>query len=861
MKHFFLSGFICFLYCNILHSQIQGISSTPVFSERGGFYTGPQSVELTSNAPGVEIRYTTDGTEPDSVSALYTSPVSIIKTTALRARAFRTDTLPGEIITQTFFIDEEINLPVISIATDPDNFFDDQTGIYITGTNGKRGDCDPTIRNLNQDWERPVNIELYEKDGTPGINQEAGIKIYGGCSRTRFPQKSLALYARKVYGKGSFNYQLFPDKPIYKFESFVLRSSADDQVSTFMRDALAQYVSVKEMDMDIQAYRPAIVFLNGVYWGIHDIREKISEHYFESNYNIDKSTVNILQSDGYASYGSASGYTEMLNFIRNNDLSGTENYNFLKTQMDIDEYIDYEILHIYLAERDWPGNNIKFWNSTTKGHEKWRWICYDLDQTFIYYQTNSLNEATATNGPEWPNPPWSTFLLRNLLSNADFKNRFIQRYAFYLNTTFRPDHLGSIVQKFRETLEPEIPRHIARWGGQLDPDFNEPWTISPTFSSLEQWLGNVNYILDFISERPGNAINHIKSKFGLTGMAALKIKTNLTAAGTVLIYDRKVTLPDFNGNFFKDVPLSVKAYPNPGYKFLRWEFSGSGSDPSADIIFSMESDKEITAVFEKSPENEPYLIINEINYNSSPDFNTGDWIEIFNYSGNTLDLSGWKLKDSNDKNVFIFPMGTEIQSKRYLTICEDIAIFRSGFPHAYDYMGNTGFGLKNEGEVINLYNSDNVLIDSVHYGNSNPWPELANGGGYSLILKSPELDNDLPENWAPFFNGSPGRNNNEVTGIPEIPDNEMWQHKIDQNYPNPCSSVTTLSYTLKSQGYVSIKVFDISGNEVLTVVSEDQSPDLYSVTLNVTSLRNGMYFYSMKVNNILTGVRKFVVAH
>ena len=102
-------------------------------------------------------------------------------------------------------------------------------------------------------------------------------------------------------------------------------------------------------------------------------------------------------------------------------MSNPVNYNFIKTQIDIDEFIDYEILHIYLAEKDWPGNNIKFWNSGTKGHEKWRWICYDLDQTFIHTTANSLDEATATNGPSWPNPPWSTFLLRSLLTNARFQ--------------------------------------------------------------------------------------------------------------------------------------------------------------------------------------------------------------------------------------------------------------------------------------------------------------------------------------------------------------------------------------------------------------------------------------------------------
>jgi hypothetical protein len=172
-----------------------------------------------------------------------------------------------------------------------------------------------------------------------------------------------------------------------------------------------------------------------------------------------------------------------------------------------------------------------------------------------------------------------------------------------------------------------------------------------------------------------------------------------------------------------------------------------------------------------------------------------------------------------------------------------------------------GFGLKNEGEVIRLYDAANVLIDSVHYGNKDPWPELADGNGYSLILKSQELDNDKAENWTVCLNGSPSRNNLEVTAIPENPDKESCRNKLDQNFPNPCSATTTFTYTLVSGGYVSIKVQDISGNEVLTLVSENQYPDSYSVTFDVNSLSNGLYFYSLRIGDFLVEIKKFVVTH
>jgi hypothetical protein len=246
---------------------------------------------------------------PVKTSKLYSGPIKIDSTIAIRACSFEAGKQQSQISTNTYFINEVVNLPFISIVTDPANLFDDKIGIYVTGTNGKAGSCDPTIRNLNQDWERPVNVELYDITGKQGFNQGAGIKIFGGCSRTRFPQKSLALYARNEYGKGSFDYKLFSSKPFRKFESFVLRSSADDQVSAMLRDALAHSVLTDPMDAEIEAYEPAVVFINGQYWGIHDIREKYNENYLASNFGVDPNDVNMLEANAVVDLGSSAGYT------------------------------------------------------------------------------------------------------------------------------------------------------------------------------------------------------------------------------------------------------------------------------------------------------------------------------------------------------------------------------------------------------------------------------------------------------------------------------------------------------------------------------------------------------------------------
>ena len=453
----------------------------------------------------------------------------------------------------------------------------------MTGTNGRGGYCDSAIRNLKQDWERPVNVELYEMDGRPGFNQQAGVQIFGGCSRHRFPQKSLALFARKAYGKGSFQCQLFPDKDIDHFESFILRSSADDQVFTMFRDALSQMVLVEYMDVDVQAYRPAVLFLNGRYWGIHNIREKISEHYVAQNFGIDPDEVNLLEGSGGAVAGTNAGYAAMVDYANNHNMADPKQYEVVKAQIDIDQYIDYQIGHIYLAERDWPGNNIKFWRPNSGPLARWRWINYDMDQCFTLWSVgeNMIEKTTTTTGPGWPNPEWSTRLFRNLLKNEGFRNEFIQRYAYHMNTTFHPDRLVEFIDLFQERLAPEIPRHITKWGGQKDPDALETW-MSPIFNSVARWEQNIEQMRLFAVQRPAATTRHFLDHFGLSGTSEVNLHLQVPDSAVLQINGKR--LPDgFRGTYFNDIPIVARATPKLGYTFSHWEAQGTVF-PSESIV-------------------------------------------------------------------------------------------------------------------------------------------------------------------------------------------------------------------------------------------------------------------------------------
>ncbi|MBI2418425.1 MAG: CotH kinase family protein [Ignavibacteriales bacterium] len=570
-----------------LENGIYNRLADPVNSFKGGFYTSPVLVTISHPVPDVTIRYTLNGETPSSNSSLYTAPIRIDSTTVLKARAFKAGILASKTITNTYFITENTRLPVFSLSTDPGNFFSDTAGIYVIGTRGITGLCSTSPRNWNQEWERPVAIEFFERDRNKGFSASAGVKIYGGCSRI-YAMKSLAFYFRDDYGYGKLDYRLFPWLPLEEYNNFVLRSSGQDWWRTMFRDGMVQTLISQGTNLAVQAYRPSVVFLNGSYWGIYNIREKLNEHYLESHYQVDKDNVDIIEISKAvsANNGDTIAYSQMMNYVATHDLSQPENYNYIKSILDIDDYIDYSTVEIYAANGDWPGANSKLWRERTSTG-KWRWMVYDLDFTFGgnaqgMYNTNSLANATAISGPNWPNPPWATLLLRKLLENTEFKNNFIQRMAAHANTTFRKEFVHHVIDSLSAVIAPEIARHKARW----------PQSISMG----SDWNVNVQLMKDFATTRSAALSGFYITKFGLDGLYKINISRSNPARGKIFISTVEIKQDSLDHTFFKNVPLSVKAVAQNGSRFVKWE--GLSTSTAPEIILSGHTPGTLTAVFE-----------------------------------------------------------------------------------------------------------------------------------------------------------------------------------------------------------------------------------------------------------------------
>lgn len=450
------------------------------------------------------IEITDKSSEPNELSEIPTTPDQEVlshkawespsgligKATVLRCAAFHNGVRSSAIYSKTYFVGPEVNastLPVISLITPAENLFDPDSGIYVPGQYYDPNDPELSGNYFQKgsDWERAVHIEYFDVEGALGFAQNAGMRIHGAKTR-HASQKTLRLYAREEYGQKHFNYPILPQRSIDRYKRFLLRTSMGSWGGqTIIKDVLAQRLS-RSLDVDQQEFQPALVYINGEYWGVHTIRDRIDERYIEYLHGVPK--------DSVESNTESQAYGQLMDFVEKNDLSDEEHYGYVLSQIDLSNYIDYTLAQLFLSNRDWPANNLKAWRKISDG--KWRWILYDLDDSFGDAKYKMLEHATK-NDPTviWPNSPASTLLFRRLIENKAFEEVFVDRFDEVLSTVYGTDLTLSLLDSIQGIYSPEIPRHIRRW--------NYPTDMATWHEDIELTLR------DFLKERPcamGNEI-------------------------------------------------------------------------------------------------------------------------------------------------------------------------------------------------------------------------------------------------------------------------------------------------------------------------------------------------------------------
>jgi hypothetical protein len=564
----------------------------------------------------------------------YLPATPVKKAIVVKARAEKDGALASDIVTHTYFVTENgqnpFTLPVISIATQENHLFDYSDGIYTAGEDFENwrtanplaeanGGSNANYHRNDMKWEYPASFEYFEEDGENMLNQEIGLRIHGGWSRTA-ATKSLRIHARNIYGKSTLDYPFFKDQDYDSYKRILLRNSGNDYWYTWFRDAAMQEM-VRHMAFETQAYQPSIVFLNGEYWGILNIRERFDKHYVARKFNIDEDKVDMLTGNNSIETGDQAHYVETLDYIRQYGLQAGEHYEHINTRISVESFIDFMVAETYLVNTDWPGNNVKYWRHKIPQYEpsagpgkdgRWRWMMYDTDFGFGIYDNSSYTKnmfefATGT-GNDWPNPAWSTFLFRSLLENEDFRINFITRYSDQLNTAFKPEVIKPVIERMKKGIEPEMAQHFERWKAPGNND---------------NWNNKVNVMYDFADQRPSFIWDHLKSFFSLEDKYNLTVNVSDTNHGHIVVNTialKKETRGvnenpwPWQGNYFKKLPLRLEAVPEKGYNFVRWEGSSAVYlEPVLEV--NPESDQQFTAVFEKAPKNDE--LIHYWNFNAT----------------------------------------------------------------------------------------------------------------------------------------------------------------------------------------------------------------------------------------------------
>lgn len=484
------------------------------FSVPGGFYQASPMLEIAPFYPQHHIRFTTNGNRPTAQSRLYAGPLlldeslystsdiytipvapddemyypdSVQHCIVIRAAVFdENDSCISEVSTNSYFIHalgcDTHGLPAVSLCADSLDLFDYRSGILVPGIFYNPLDSINPIWTGNYyqtgpAWERPMNIEFYELNNE-GINQQAGLRTHGGMGR-RLPQKCLKCYAREEYGKKRFEYPFFENLPLNSFKHLVLKPFSASWNYTGVNNHLSNLIAA-QVNVEALASRPVVLYLNGEYWGIYYIHERPDERYLEDHFDIDLEQVNLLSGwNPVVAYGTSTHFDSLYRWLDTTDLADLQQYTLIQEKIDLDNFIDYQILELFLENTDWPGNNMRCWQL---GDGPWRWIFFDGDACLSWLTFNAFVNAVYEGDAYWPSSRKATLLFRKLLDNEQFSQQFYDRFQVLLNTTFSFANTGPMFNAIQQTLSEEIPFQAHRFG---DPADMETWN---TYMGHTRWF-------------------------------------------------------------------------------------------------------------------------------------------------------------------------------------------------------------------------------------------------------------------------------------------------------------------------------------------------------------------------------------
>lgn len=713
----------------------------PQFSLASGLFDAQVAVYMSNPNPQQSvIRYTTNGDNPGPESPVYDgTPVIFYFSGVLKACAFSDDMLPSTTTTASYLIGINHTTPIISVVTQNTNLYGDN-GIFD---------------NWWAEWEKSAYAEYFDTANNLIFSQPVGMQIDGGWGGSRsHPQHSFRLELdHSVLGQAPVDYQLIPDRPQRtKYSKFYLRNGSNQFLNLPYKDAF-QVTSLGEGTLNhYSAMEPVSVYINGQYFGLYELREKIDEEYFEVYEDADEDSLDILTVSAWyssvlrATAGSVENFWNSYEAFLSLDPAQEDYVASADHYFDMNSYADYIIAEAYTHNTDWPQNNIKMYRSEKTGY-RFRFCIIDLE---LSLQPGGWSSA-GDNPIDYlfsrdSNNPYINIWLRSI-ENEQFKNYFINRFADMMNTTYLSEKLLEKEQEMFSKMAAEMPKEFARWG--------DPGNVA---GQMAAFVEKHNILRSEYQSRTMFVRDYITSGFDLVKQVDVGLDVFPENAGRIKI---STIIPDslpWTGVYFDGNPVSLIAIPENGYEFLYWQTNDvlTEQNPEDTITLNISQSTEFIAVFAQT-ETQGKITISEINYHSDSTRDAGDWVELLNFGDGQIDISHWKFTDSTLFNEFVFPDGTLLQPGERLVLSSDPGLFIQQHG-SIDNFYEIEFGFSNSGEPLTLIDENGFAYLSMHYTDSLPWQEAADGHGRTLELRNDTLNPAIALNWfAGCMGGSPGQ--------------------------------------------------------------------------------------------------------
>ena len=637
--------------------NISNSLSSISWSIKSGIYDQTQWLSFTHDQQE-PIYYSINDLNLDSCKKEYTEPIELKVSSTICVHESPLACVRSKKECHSFILASDHNLPIVSLTVDSFEFFDPEKGMYSSGPDAST-EWPFWGANFWKELESEVHINYFENNELK-LSQVCAIKMHGGRESRTVPMKSFRLLAKDKYGQDYFNYPFFENKPYArKFKKLVLRNASGDYNEAHLRDGFINtYLSQQKLNLDINAYQPVVVYINGQFFGLMGIREKIDEYYIESNFNLDLNTINILEEDAFVVHGDSTDFLQVYNNFINADITNINSLHELNYFVEIDNFTDYFIVQMSLNNTAWPNNNIKYWQELSD-NSLWRYILFDADAALGRYEWTDadINVFELKLNPLGDdNLHYNIF--KKLMSSSFYFNYFLNRNQDIVNHMFDPEAFSLSLMKLVQVLEHDIQHHFDKW----DPQTGLIWQSE-----------KIQKIKTYINERPEYIAQHLVDQFNLVGHYNLNLKSRDSNKGYIKI-NTLDSISNLQGRYFSNVPIQLSAMPQEGYSFEKWKIiidNEVQEHQDITINFDSEPNKSVSIEAYFKTNNElPFIV-----YQSNQDLT----IEVKN--NYDLENSYLQIFTLDGKNILNKPISN---NTRIITLCKahmsgvNIVSLRSG---------------------------------------------------------------------------------------------------------------------------------------------------------------------------------------